>query len=245
MSRETGFDRNLTVFSPEGRLYQVEYAFKAARAPGLTTIGVRGVDCVVLCTEKRVPDRNIVADSVTHLFNISPRIGCCMTGLLPDSRAVVTRLRYEAAEYRNKYGYVCPVEMLANRAGDLAQLNTQEARMRVYGCITMLCGIDEELGPQLYKVDPAGLSLGYKATAAGAKEQEAVNFIEKLWKKADGKFTRDQAIQAAIECLQQVTSQEFKATDIEVGIVTTDNPSFRKLEDEAVEDHLNAISARD
>lgn len=93
MSRGTGYDRHITIFSPDGRLYQVEYAFKAAKLPNITSIGIRGLDCVVFCTERRVPDKNIVPDSVSRLFNISDSIGACMTGSLADSRSLVTRLR--------------------------------------------------------------------------------------------------------------------------------------------------------
>lgn len=117
--------------------------------------------------------------------------------------------------------------------------------MRLYGVIALLCSVDDETGPQLYKFDPAGFCQGYHATAAGAKEQEAINYLEKQYKKVNGQFTREQTIQTAIETLQNVTSQDFKATDIEVGIVTTENPRFRKLSPQEIEEHLNIIAERD
>lgn len=245
MSRAIGFDRHITIFSPEGRLFQVEYAFKAAKSPGITSIGVRGTDCVVFCTEKRVPDKQIVPDSITHLFNASESVAACMTGLLPDARALVTRLRYEAAEFRNKFGYAMPVAVLANKCGDLSQVYTQQAFMRPYGVFTMLGGVDDEKGPQLYKVDPAGLYHGYKAVAAGAKEDEAMNFLEKQFKKTGGVLTRAQTIQTAIDCLQYVSLQEFKRSDLEVGLITADHPGVYVLREEEVEEHLNALAARE
>lgn len=245
MSRGAGFDKHITVFSPDGRLYQVEYAFKAAKASGLTSIAVKGTDCVVLCIEKKVPDRMIVPESVTHLFPVSESVGAMMTGLLPDARALVTRMRNEASEYRFKNGVPCPVNVLANRTGDLAQVYTQQAFMRPYGVVTILAGIDDELGPQLYKIDPAGLFQGFKATAAGVKEQEATNYLEKQWKKANGNFNRDQAVELAIECLQNVMAQEYKANDIEVGIVTVDHTALRLLSHSEIEERLNAIAAKD
>jgi 20S proteasome subunit alpha 1 len=168
-----------------------------------------------------------------------------MTGLLPDSRALVTRMRTEAADFKFDNGYFCPVQVLANRTADLAQVYTQQAFMRPYGVVTMLIGIDDELGPQLYKIDPAGMYQGFKATAAGVKEQEAINYLEKQWKKTTGSLTRDQAIEMAIECLQNVMSQEYKASDIEVGIVTADHLGLKILDDSEVEERLNAVSAKD
>ena len=245
MSRGSGFDRHITVFSPDGRLYQVEYAFKAAKSAGLTSIGVRGSDCVVVCIEKRVPDKSIVPSSVTHLFPVSETIAACMTGLLPDARALVSRMRTEAADFKFKNGYFCPVQVLANRTADLAQVYTQQAFMRPYGVISILFGIDDELGPQLYKIDPAGMYQGFKATAAGVKEQEAINYLEKQWKKSSGNLTRNEAIEMAIECLQNVMSQEYKANDIEVGIVSKEYLGLKILSDAEVEERLNSVSARD
>jgi 20S proteasome subunit alpha 1 len=154
-------------------------------------------------------------------------------------------MRSVASEFKFANGYFCPVQVLANRTGDLAQVYTQQAFMRPYGVVTMLFGIDDELGPQLYKIDPAGMFQGFKATAAGVKEQEAINHLEKQWKKTSGNLSRNEAVEMAIECLQNVMSQEYKANDIEVGIVTSDYLGLRVLPDTEVEERLNAVSARD
>jgi len=168
-----------------------------------------------------------------------------MTGQLPDARALLSRMRQESADFRFKNGYFCPVHVLANRVGDMAQVYTQQAFMRPYGCVTILGSIDEEMGPQLYKIDPAGMYMGYKATAAGVKEQEAINYLEKQWKKSGGNLPREAAIELAIEALQHVMMQEYKADDIEVGILTAENPALTTLSFQEIEDRLNAISARD
>ena len=101
-----------------------------------------------------------------------------------------------------------------------------------------LCGCDEEFGPQLYKIDPSGQSIGYKAVATGTKEQAATSLIEKQFKKCDGKWDQKQAVETAIKVLSSVISSDFKANEIEVGFASVDKPLFRKLSIEEVEGFL-------
>jgi len=245
MSRASsaGFDRHITIFSPEGRLYQVEYAFKAVRSE-TTSLGVRGADSVCLVTQKKVPDKLIDPASVTRMFKITDKLGCVVTGLIADAKASVTRARQEAAEFKYTNGYDVPVEHLTKRMADVAQVYTQHAFMRALGVSTIFCGIDDEKGPQLFRCDPAGHYLGFKACAAGAKEQEAHNFLEKKFKK-DAQLTTKETIETAIIALQNIVGSDLKPTDLEVAIVTKDNPKFKVLTEEEIEVHLTAISDRD
>ncbi|CAJ2670981.1 proteasome subunit alpha type-6-like [Trifolium pratense] len=246
MSRGSGggYDRHITIFSPEGRLFQVEYAFKAVKSAGNTSIGVRGKDSVCVVTQKKVPDKLLDQTSVTHLFPITKYLGLLATGITADARTLVQQARNEAAEYRFRYGYEMPVDVLSKWIADKSQVYTQHASMRPLGVVSMVLGIDDEYGPQLYKCDPAGHYFGHKAASAGLKDQEAINFLEKRMKN-DPSFTYAETVQTAISALQSVLQEDFKATEIEVGVVQMDNPEFRVLSTEEVDEHLTSISERD
>ena len=146
----------MKVFAPDGRIYQVEYAFKAINSFGQTAIAVRGTDSVVVCTQKTVPDKLIVADSVSNIFNISDGVGAVIVGNMNDARYLVTWLRQQAAEYKFKFHYEAPVSVLANRLSMQLQRFSQQAGIRTFCVMTTLVGCDQEFGPQVFKIDPSG-----------------------------------------------------------------------------------------
>jgi len=170
--------------------------------------------------------------------------GCVTTGLIPDAKSQVQRARYEAADFRYKNDYEVPVSYLAKRMADLSQVNTQHAYTRPLGIELIMIGMDEEVGPQLYKCDPAGTYVGYKAVGSGQKEQEATNFLEKKFKNSP-KLNTEETIQMAISSLQAILSVDFKAHELEVGVVSIKNPKFTLLTTAEIDQHLTAIAERD
>jgi len=163
-----------------------------------------------------------------------------------DAKAQVQRSRKEAAEFKFDYAYEVPVDYLAKRIADRNQVYTQHAYMRPLGVAMMLIGMDEERGPQLFKCDPAGYFIGYHACAAGQKDQEAVNYLEKKLKDAPtSELSEADTIQMAIASLQAVIATDFKARDIEVAVVSAKRPKFTVLSDEDVETHLTVLSEKD
>ena len=140
-----GYDRHITIFSPAGKLYQVEYAIKCAQTTsGLTSVAVRGRDSCVLVTQKKVPDRLVDPSSVTNLYKVTDYLAVLMTGAPADCKTQATRLRYEASEFKFQYGYAMPVASLANRVGDNCQVYTQRASLRALAAICIIAAVDDE-----------------------------------------------------------------------------------------------------
>merc|ERR1719359_1894533 len=180
----------------------------------------------------------------THLYNITPTVGCLMTGMSADARALVFRAREIASKFKDKNGYEIPVHYLALKTANIGQVYTQHAYMRPFGVNMIMFSMDDEKGPQLFQIDPAGYYAGYKGCAAGAKENEAQNALEKIVKKKEAMNEAD-TIQQTIGCLQAVMGMDFKDTDIEVGIVSKNRSGFVRLAEEEIRNHLDAIAEKD
>lgn len=248
---KAGFDRNITVFSPEGTLYQVEYAFKAVTYPGLLTVAIRCKDAVLVVTQHQVPDRLMRPDSVTAMYKITENVGCCMTGRAPDGHALVQRAREEATDYHFKNGLPIPIGLLAKRLGDKAQVRTQQAGLRPMGVVTTLIGMDlnDETGkwePQIYTVDPAGWVGGYVGCAVGKKSVEANAYLEKRLKIAPfDSITQKEAAMIALSAMQSAIGAGLKATDVEMARCTAAHCDFEKVPNSEVEEWLTAVAEAD
>lgn len=242
-----GYDRHITIFSPEGRLYQVEYAFKATNQTSINSLAVRGKNCSVIISQKKVPDKLLDPSTVSYIFRISRTIGMVANGPIPDGRNAALRAKAEAAEFKYKYGYEMPCDVLAKRMANLSQIYTQRAYMRPLGVIQTYIAVDEELGPSIYKSDPAGYFVGYKATATGPKQQEITTRLENYFKNTTENRLEEDSWEKVVEFgITQLTDSlgtEFAKNDIEVG-VAVENDFFTLTEDQ-IEERLVTIAEQD
>lgn len=175
----TGYDLSASQFSPDGRVFQVEYAQKAVENSG-TVLGLRCKDGVVLAVEKLVTSKLYEAGANRRVFNIDKHIGMAVCGLISDARQLVENARSTAARWRSEYGSPIPIKILNDRLSLYIHAYTLYSSVRPFGASVILSSYSEHEGAKLYMIDPSGVSYGYKGCAAGKAKQTAKTEIEKL-----------------------------------------------------------------
>jgi 20S proteasome subunit alpha 7 len=179
-STGAGYDLGATTFSPDGRIFQVEYATKAVENSG-TVIGIRCSDGVVLGVEKVIFSKMLLPSSNRRVATVAPHVGVAQAGLAADGRQVVARAREECDSYEETYGIPMPPSVLAQRLGEYVHYFTIHGALRPFGSSTMFAGYDErQKTHQLYVLEPTGVCLRYFGAALGKGRQSAKSEIEKL-----------------------------------------------------------------
>ena len=172
------YDSRTTTFSPEGRLYQVEYAMEAI-SHSSSAIGIHAKDGIVLAAKKKQIARLIERSKGSEkMFELDRHVACAAAGITSDTNTLVEYLRKVCQQHRHTYGEEIPVEMLVQRVCDLKQSYTQYGGLRPYGVSFLYAGWDQHYGFQLYMCDPSGNYGGWKATAIGANYQAAESILK-------------------------------------------------------------------
>nr|XP_002132081.1 proteasome subunit alpha type-3-like [Ciona intestinalis] len=174
----TGYDLSAAQFSPDGRVFQVEYAQKAVENSS-TAIGIRCRDGVVLAVEKLITSKLHELDSNQRIFNIDKHVGMAVAGLLTDAREIVDIARNEASNYRQQYGCPIPLKHLTERVAMYMHAYTLYSSVRPFGASVLLASYLDD-SAQMYMIDPSGVPLGYNGCAMGKAKQNAKTEIEKL-----------------------------------------------------------------
>lgn len=173
-----GYDQSVTTYSPEGRVYQVEYADKAVQKGG-TIVGVRCTDGVVMGLEKMVTSKLLTKGTNRSISSVAMHAGMAIAGLSADGRQLVNKARDESSDYHNFYGHAIPGRILAKRVAGHVHMHTLYWYLRPFGCAAMIASYDSE-GPQLHLVNPSGVFHRYFAAAEGKHKQAAKSELEKL-----------------------------------------------------------------
>lgn len=189
----TGYDLSASQYSPDGRVFQVEYAKKAVDNSG-NIVAIRGKDCIVIATEKFLLSKLYEPHSNPRIFQIRRHISCGIVGFYPDAKALVDQARSYAKEFKQDHGCPIPLRALKDRLGAYVGAYTCSSAVRPFGASLVLASYDDD-EPQLYMIDPSGAAVGYMYVAAGKGKQAAKAELEKL--KSENLTCRDLVKEAA------------------------------------------------
>ncbi|MFQ5920005.1 MAG: archaeal proteasome endopeptidase complex subunit alpha [Thermoplasmata archaeon] len=232
---QMAYDRAITVFSPDGRLFQVEYA-RVAVTRGATTAGVKFKNGVVLMAGKGLSSRLMEVDSIEKIFEIDGHIGCATSGLVADARVLVDYARIAAQVNKVTYKEPISVDLLVKRVSDYKQNYTQYGGVRPFGTALLIGGADDQ-GIHLYETDPSGAMVSYKAGSIGSGSNTVRETFEE--KYADD-MDRDAAVLLGLEALQKASEETLQADTIEVGVVAA-GERFVRLTPEEVQAFLGQL----
>ena len=233
-----GYDRAITVFSPDGRLYQVEYAIETVRR-GTLAIGVKSKTGVILAVEEKA--RKLQMTSVTQkIFQVDDHVGVAAAGYIPDARTQVDHARFFAQSNRLIYDEPVDVEAVAKNIADMAQQFTQYAGVRPFGVALILAGVDKN-GSALYLTDPSGTYIGYDAVAIGAGSDQVTEFLEKSYK---GDVSMDDAGALAIESIYLVSEDKTGTRHIKMAIIDNETKMMHKVEETDIDKYASMARER-
>lgn len=213
------YDRGVSTYSPDGRLFQIEYAIEAVKL-GSTAIGIATPEGVVLAVEKRVTSTLLDPASIHKVAEIDSHAGCAVSGLTADAKTLVDHARAEAQQHRFSYNEPMPVESLTQSLCDLAMRFGEDdddggggGMSRPFGVALLLAGWDPVDGPVLYHADPSGTYVKYKATAIGSGAEGAQSALQDKWREG---MTLGEAEELALATLKQVMEEKVTASNVDV-----------------------------
>jgi proteasome alpha subunit len=237
--QSAGYDRAITVFSPDGRLFQVEYAREAVKR-GTTSLGVKSSEGIVLVVDKRPTSKLVEPKSIEKIFQIDDHVGAATSGLVADARAIIEKARIEAQVNKITYNEPIRVETLSKKICDMKQMYTQHGGVRPFGSALIIGGVNGK-GCRLFETDPSGALIEYKATAIGAGRAIA---MEEFEKKYQDDMTLNDAIELALDAVYEATEGKTTPESVEIAVVDAKDKKYRKLSVEEIKDHVEELLLR-
>jgi proteasome alpha subunit len=237
---QQAYDRGMTIFSPDGRLYQVEYAREAIKR-GTASVGVRTADGAVLAADRQVRSPLVEQQSIEKLHRIDDHIAVASAGHVADARQLVDFAREQAQVNRLRYDEPIGVESLAKEVTDYIQRYTQSGGVRPFGVALAMAGVDPDGTPHLFETDPSGTPYEWKATAIGGERETLQSFLEDEYRTD---LDLDGGITLALETLAQ-SNEDIDPEAVEVSVVESEAHSVRSLEAEEIDSHLAELEDSD
>ncbi|MGQ9679575.1 MAG: archaeal proteasome endopeptidase complex subunit alpha [Candidatus Bathyarchaeia archaeon] len=227
------YDEAITIFSPEGRLYQVEYAIELVKR-GAPILGISSQEGVVLAASEHLESPLQDPKYNWKIFQLDEHVGVAIAGLISDARILIEQARIFCQQNRMIYDEPASIESLARVIGDQAQVYTQYAGVRPFGVSLILGGVDKS-GSRVMTTDPSGSYRVFKAIAVGRKSEEANKLLDEKYR--DDITLRD-SIKLAFDTICLASEEREPLKNIKVAIVPLENPKFRRLSPSEVEEYL-------
>jgi len=234
-----GYDRAITMFSPDGRLLQVEYAKKTVRQ-GSTAIGMVCADGVLLVADKRIVDRLVIPESVEKIFQIDDHIAATASGILSDARVLIERAQVKAQQHKVTYDTAIDTLSVVKDICALKQVCTQSGGLRPFGVSIILAGIDAD-GPKLFETDPTGIYFQFRATVIGEGEQEIEEILDKEFSE---KMTIEEGLRLSLDALNKILDKKFSVERIDAAYITFVDRKFIKVKKDKLERILREVKKK-
>lgn len=229
----SAYDQAITIFSPDGRIFQVEYAIETVKR-GSTVLGIACPEGVVLAAEEKLASKLQDPKFLWKIFQIDEHVGTAIAGLSSDARILIDHARIQSQSNRLMYDEPIDVEVLAKKIGDVMQQYTQNAGVRPFGVSIIFGGVDNT-GVKVLQIDPSGSCWAYKAISIGVGSDTVRKILEA---KYVDDMSLDQTIQLASECLSKVVEEKLDPQKIKIAIIPTSTRRFQRLTDTDIERYL-------
>jgi proteasome alpha subunit len=224
------YDRAITVFSPDGRLFQVEYALETVNR-GATILGIGCSEGVVLGAEEKIETKLQDTNFTWKLYAVDDHLGAAVVGLGSDARILIDQARIYAQSNRLMYDEPIDVEIMTKRVGDVKQLYTQHAGVRPFGVSIIFGGVDKT-GSRVFSTDPSGSYRGYKAVAVGIGRETVEGILKEEYRDD---LTLDEVINLAVKCLTRALEARGEPKRIKISVIPSETKKLRALSDKKIE----------
>lgn len=228
MVDKMGYDRSITMFSPDGRLLQVEYAKKTVKQ-GSTAIGIACKDGIVLVTDKRINSKLIVPEAIEKTFRVDDHIAVTAAGIISDARVLVDRAQIKAQQHLVTYDSKIDILTIVKDISDLKQICTQSAGLRPFGVSMIVGGVEEDGSIKLFVTEPVGLYFQHFAAVIGEGELEIEPFLVKRYKPT---LSVDEGIKLGLEAMKLFLQSDFNFDRVDAAVVRSSDKKFNKLTNE-------------
>lgn len=226
MMASRGYDMTPTMYSPDGRIYQVEYAIETVKR-GTLAIGIKTNQGVVMAVEEK--PRTLQTSNITQkIFQVDTHIGVAAAGYIPDARVQVDNARFFSQGNKMTYDEPVEIETVAKHLADQCHQYTQYSGVRPFGVALIIAGVDVK-GESVYVTDPSGTYVPYAAVAIGAGSEEVSDFLEKAYKED---MSLDDAAALAVAAINLKAEKKEGIQHIKMARITSEKRVLEKITEE-------------